>query len=496
MAAATVSGFTQIRQGYEGWLEGHADRLSITGYDLADASSVMVGPLAGAIVSATATEVLVDVDIPHGFTPGPLAVTVSGPTWSVTSPNPITITQVIIGPSAPPGGRGTHQSPAALCEPIIAYARAGDLLDLLAGMHMCNGAVPLPEVGIEIRGAGIGSTIIAPGFLGFLIGNEGQSMLPTRLHDLTALSPGGPVIQIEKGNMPIGPLVVERLAVEGGTSGAVSLQQYGPSGTGVQSVVQIDELSYDGAGTAIDLEYAMGSISHTTIQGCEIGIHHRQSMGTVAVSTTAIDDCVTGLVLGELNVPWYEPEPGLTMQTSHIHAGTGVLIRRGEVSLAGIEVTASGHDGIWMAHGRLMLTAGTQVMSAHTAVDVSAFSDQYVALSATDAALVGGSVGLDYSTSEATSLFLRNTLVQGGDLGLRLGTYTSSTVDLGTAATPGGNALVGGMFAYTLISDYFGTYYAVGTTLNGTSYAGQVLTGPSSFPPDYNILATLIETQF
>ena len=496
MSTATIGGFTQIRHGYEGGLEGFADRLSIDGIELADASSVMLGPLTGTIVSATGTQVLADVDIPHGFAPGPLAVTVSGPTWSVTSPNPITITRIVVGPGASPGGRGTDQSPAALCEPLVAYARAGALLDLLAGTHMCNSAVPLPEVGIEIRGAGIGSTVIAPGFLGFIVGNEGVSMLPTRLHDLTVLAPGGPVIELQKGTMPIGPLIVERLQVEGGTAGAVSLQQYGPSGSGVESMVQIDDLSYAGAGTAIDLEYAMGSIAHTTIQGCEIGIHHRQGTGSVAVSTTAIDDCATGIVIGELDVPWFEPEPGLTMQTSHIHAGSGVLVRRGDVSLEGIEVTASGHDGLWLAHGSLTLTAGTQVMSAHTAVTVAASSDQYVALSATDADLVGDRIGLDYASSEATALFLRNTLVQGGDLGLRLHTYTSSTIDLGMATMPGGNALVGGMFAYTLISDYFGTYHAVGTTLNGTSYAGQLLTGPASSPPDYDIQAPLIGTQF
>jgi hypothetical protein len=312
-SVATIAGFTQIRHGYESWLEGFADRLVLTGSGLAGVTEILVGPLPAIIVSATATQVLVDVDIPHGFPARPLEVTASGPGWLATSPDPITVTRVVVAPGAPLGGRGTHQSPAALCEP-------------------------------------------------------GQ--------------------------------------------------------------------------------------------------------------------------------PWWESTPALAVEGSQIHAVVGASLPRGDLGLAGSSVTGTGLFGIYLADGSLSLSAGTQVSSPHTAVHVSGLGDQYVSMSATGASLVGGQVGLDFSSSESTSLELRGTLAQGGNFGLRIHTYNASLVDLGTAASPGENQLIGSVFAYSVGSDYFGTYQAVGTTLNGSSYAGQTISGPTSQPPDYDISSFEIATQF
>jgi len=306
------------------------------------------------------------------------------------------------------------------------------------------------------------------------------------------------VLALYRFDGPPSPLLVDRVTVSGGTGGAVAIYDVTADGGlfSASNPVQIHHLSYDAAGTAIYLEFASGAISNATIQGCATGIDHHDGAGSVAVSGSTISGCTTGVSLGQSGLPWWESTPALSVQGSQIHAVVGASLPRGDLALAGTSVTGTGLFGIYLADGSLSLSAGTQVSSPHTAVHVSGLGDQYVSMSATGASLVGGQVGLDFSSSEPTSLALRGTLVQGGNFGLRIHTYNASLVDLGTAASPGDNQLIGSVFAYSVGSDYFGTYQAVGTTLNGSSYAGQTISGPTSLPPDYDISSFEIATQF
>ncbi len=115
-----------------------------------------------------------------------------------------------------------------------------------------------------------------------------------------------------------------------------------------------------------------------------------------------------------------------------------------------------------------------------------------------DAQIQGGAVGIGFSGSALT---VRRTTVSGqDDAAVRL-TGADASVDLGTAMSTGSNALsVTSGFALddarTAPSMTSGTIRAVGTTLNGNSYTGQLITGPATLSPDYRISSANAAIQF
>lgn len=151
---------------------------------------------------------------------------------------------------------------------------------------------------------------------------------------------------------------------------------------------------------------------------------------------------------------------------------------------------------------------GLYVAAASTTVERYTFTGRPGALAALylvagqtqvrDARIEGSALGIELLGG---SLSLRRSVVRGeSDAALRL-SAAAAAVDLGTAVSPGGNALSVGSGvalddARAAPSPAQGTISAVGTTLNGTSYAGQRIPGPATHLPDYCLRSSDAALQF
>jgi hypothetical protein len=492
-AVATVDGYSEVRQGSSAFFGlDFTAHLVVTGTFLADVDNVMVGPLSCAITSTAASEVRCDLDVPHGYPPGPLTVTVHSPSnGTATSPNPITITFVTAGPDAAPGsGNGTRQSPFNLCDigsvMFNSYTYSGDTIDVLPGTHTCTGFVGVDN-GVDIRGAGVGVTIVGPGFQGFDGGYAivGDPNGVTHVTGISFVDPAGPAVRLDDccGGNP--GLVVDGIAVTGGTAGAilVAYQQIPPP----LHAIDIKNVSYDGAGIALDLPSSQGQLSNITAKNCDTAIHG-EWQGTIGIDHLTVDSCARGILLtqGPQQAPSDPARAAINVDIADIHAQeVGARIERGHLGIGNATIVSNGPDGILLLDGTLSLT-GSQLAANDTALDVTSFGDTSANVSLDGDMLAGGRVGIEFaSTGDAGRLVVRNSRVQGGDNGLiwDMGTLNNS-IDIG-----GGNDLIGGVFAYVDGYDHpFTTVNAVGTTLNGHSYAGQLLVGPAQLAPDYNII--------
>ncbi|MCW5803948.1 MAG: hypothetical protein KIT31_16355 [Deltaproteobacteria bacterium] len=494
-AVATDDGFTEVRQG------ATTEHLVISGSLLADVAQVMVGSLPCAITATTAAMVQCDLDVPHGHAPGALSVMVTSPTLGVAvAPNPITITFVTVAPNAAPGGRGTHQSPLSLCEigsiDFGGQTFTGDTVDLLAGTHTC--AMPIGLTwGVDIRGAGVGTTLIAPGFGGFSIGFSfiGDPNATTHVTGLSVDTPAGTVVQLDTccGGNP--GLVVDELSVTGGASSAVAVAfDFDAGGPPVSHRVEIEHLTYDAAGRAIDVPSSHGTIQNTTIKHCATGIR-LEYRGAFDITGLTIEDCTTGVVLERPDAQsiFDSTHPVVTFASSQIRAGVGIWIDSGDVA-GTVAITATGLYGAVLTNGRLLVT-GSQITATDTAVMTSSIDgDSRVSVEIDQCVLVGGRVGIEYASPDGGALHMHGTRAEGGAFGLIVGnTHFTSSIEIS------GNQLIGAVFAYRDEWDQampFGIIQAFGTTLNGNSYAGQTIVGPTQLAPDYQIIHTGATTRF
>jgi hypothetical protein len=500
-SVATADGFTEVRQGSSNFFGvDFTAHLVIAGMLLDDVDLVMVGTLACPITSVTSSEVRCDLDVPHGYPPGSLTVVVHSPTLgSTTAPNPITITFITAGPDALPGGHGTRQSPFNLCEigSVLfgSYAYVGDTIDLLSGTHHVSCGVGLDN-GTDVRGAGAGVTILA-GFGGFDAGyaDAGDPNATMHASGFSVLDPSGPVIQLDHGPGNYPGLVVDGVAVLGGTSPAVRVSYDGQPALGAHHV-EIRNLSYDGGGDAIDVPNSGGTMANLTIQNCGVGIH-TEYQGTFDVDHLTIDGCAVGIraTRPDAQSIFDSASPTMTVTTAQIRAIEGVRIDTGLVAATDTSIVASGPYGVTVTNGRLALSA-SQVTADDTAI-VTFFStgDANLSVQLDASIVVGGRVGIDYDTPDYGTLRMRNSRAQGGDYGVIVENgFFQMTIDLA-----GGNDLVGGLFAYYDDWDHpapFGIIDAVGTTLNGRSYAGQMIVGPVELAPDYKVVHLDATTQF
>ena len=163
------------------------------------------------------------------------------------------------------------------------------------------------------------------------------------------------------------------------------------------------------------------------------------------------------------------------------------------------DLQSTGSYGIQLSKGWISLIGGTTVVGPVGGLAAYAGPDQVIRLETDGAELTGGTFGILFQAADYGHIILRNTRAEGGSYGLDLSQYEEqATVDLGTAASPGNNQLVGGVFAYFEHGTpaWPAPYSAIGTTLNGTSYAGQLLVGPATLSPDYDIVNAGSSIQF
>jgi hypothetical protein len=500
-AVATDDGFTEVRQGMVIDSVAGQAHIVITGTLLGDVDTVSVGPLPATITSVTATEVRADLEVPHGFAPGPQIVTVSSPTFGTSeAPNPVTTTYFTIGPNAAPGGHGTHQSPMTLCDVAAidnpAYITfSGDTVDLLSGTHTSwCGPVFLPY-GVDVRGAGTVLTVLGAGFPGFELGSTllyGNPTTTSHIGGFTAVEPAGTVVAVDTFIAEQTPgLVVDALAITGSTTTGVAV-----TGNASPKSAMISNLSYTGTGDAIHLESTIGSVTQSAIHCGGTGIE-LVYQGALDVGDATIEDCAIGLGLsaGVLSSPFDPNRPTMTVHATQIHATTGAKQDRGTLTMTNVDIVATGPNGISQSDGRIQMTNGS-VHADDTALSVFTTStggfDHASVVEATGVDFIGGRVGIEYANSgDPGHLAIDHCRAQGGDFGL-----VWDNGDPQTSISIGNNDLVGGVFAYHDAFDHFGTVNAVGTTLNGRSYAGSLIVGPAELAPDYKVDFAGAGTQF
>ena len=482
----TADGFTQVRQ-------GSSAVLVIRGSGLGEITAVIVGELPVTIVSVAPDEVRAELIVPHGTLPGPRDVTVSGPGGSVRRDGAIETTVYVVSGSALPGGRGTFQSPLIVCDAETVTATTGDTISLLAGEHACDAPAPIVLFnGVTIAGAGRGATLVRgvtqsfPGFSFF-----GDSVgVPTVLRGFTVVAPSpmqSTVFLLE------GPatLAIEDLGFEGPgfrLSGSVAATvdglhvECGGVGVGLETedsgIVAVTNSSFAGCSTGVALAGGPSSVTSSTFERCSVGIEgfrDRNFQGDLTVTSCELTDNATGIeVLG--GVARVSDTLISDVEVTPEAMQTGILVIGASLDLSGGEIV--GHDGTGVA--------------IFASVEGPTF-----AVSITNGLIIGGQIGVHADGRDnPNSLVMRDSVVRDQTFAsvLIFVEWFTVTLDLGNGGGPGGNELsvVSGIALRDIREDpdeFNGVIDATGMTLNGRSYAGQLIQGPASVPPDYEMLA-------
>lgn len=191
-----------------------------------------------------------------------------------------------------------------------------------------------------------------------------------------------------------------------------------------------------------------------------------------AANTTTIRKLTFALPRGDSSVTFSNPQ--------------GQLVVEDVVDAGGFLVVAAQSSSFTRhsATGRAVSEAAIRIVSGQAQV--------------IDALIQGGAVGIGFGGSALT---VRRSTVSGQDEAAVRLTGADASVDLGTAMDPGGNALsvISGFAlddARIAPSMTSGTIRAVGTTLNGNGYAGQLITGPATLAPDYRLGSANAAIQF
>jgi hypothetical protein len=481
---ARADGGREVRQGTQA-------TLVITGADLAAATAVTVGPFSAPITSATDSELRVTLAVPHGFAPASLAVTVTTPDGATTLAAAIDTTYVVIAAGAG-AGRGTHESPLGLCDDGVATAAAGDRLALLAGEHVCARRLELPG-GLEIVGAGADVTYLASGFGGFFVWDSADQQ-STTVAALTARG-GAALVTAEEA----GGVVLRDVTIEGGSGAAVvvfEIDEYPQD-----RPVTIDGLRYRGTGTALVLDYATARVTGSALGGAR-GIFIRE--GSLEVRASTITSTGTGIAGGRPPEFFFDLPVDVRVIASQIAGSTtGIDIENGEVSVEAAEISAG--TAIRLRNGIAEVSGGSRLIATSTAIDATNACDWQwdgnVYVDIDGATLEAGGTGLRHWSCSSGRATIRRATIRGDAVAAVSLGDAASRYDLGTEDDAGDNALAT-TDGFALLDTRSFTLApnasilggpdvevidAVGTTLNGRSYAGQRIEGRAELRPDYRI---------
>jgi hypothetical protein len=462
---ARADGGREVRQGTQA-------TLVITGADLAAATAVTLA-------------------VPHGFAPATLAVTVTTPDGATTLAAAIDTTYVVIAAGAG-AGRGTHESPLGLCDDGVATAAAGDRLALLAGEHVCPRRLELPG-GLAIVGAGADATYLASGFGGFFVWDSTDEQ-STTIAALTARG-GAALVTAEEA----GGVVVRDVTIEGGSGPAVvvfELDEYPQT-----RPVMVDGLRYRGTGTALVLDHASAHVTGSALGGAG-GIAIREGLLEVRAST--ITSTGTGIAGGRPPEFFFDLPVDVRVIASQIAGSTtGIDIENGEVSVDASDISAT--TAIRLRNGIAEVSGGSRLVATSTAIDATNACDWQwdgnVYVDIDGATLEAGGTGLRHWSCSSGRATIRRATIRGDAVAAVSLGDAASRYDLGTEDDAGDNALATtdgfallDTRSFTLApnASILGgpdveVIEAVGTTLNGRSYAGQRIEGRAELRPDYRI---------
>jgi hypothetical protein len=462
-SVTTDDGFTQVRQ-------SAPVSLVIRGKRLGKTTSVTVGPFSTTLDSVSAREVRVSTFT--GSTPlGPLDVTVTSANGSVTAPGAIELTPFVVSPTAVTG-HGTFQSPMNLCDPELEFTISGSVVLLLAGTHRCGRSIIIFDG--TILGDPDHATVVTgtdEGGFGILAGNNFSTMA---IHDLTFAPP-----LAEWSIQFAGNLDVERVVDAGGISG------------GNNSLLRLDQYTYEGEGTALALRGAQ--ITRTAIRHCGSGrAIELSSSGGASIDGVLDEDCDIG-VSAQGPGPFGNISVGIT-DSQFIANRVGIVANRASTTvrdtvIRGDASVRPGQVGVNAGSGSTSL-ANVEITGVDVGLTVShSSSDGHDALvNANGLEIVGGVIGISFPGID-NQLTVRNSIIRDQTQASLAVSNVDGRTDLGDAFSPGNNQLsVISGFAIddSRFTETFGRFIrAVGTTLNGVSFASQTIAGPAELAPFY-----------
>jgi hypothetical protein len=465
-SVATDDGFTQVRQ-------SATAALVIRGKKLGKTTSVTVGPFSTTLDSVTARTLRVTVFT--GPTPlGPLDVTVTSPSGSITAPGAIELTPFVVSPTAVTG-HGTFQSPINLCAPELEFTGPADVVQLLAGTHRCGH--PIFVGAGTVQGDPEHATVLTgtdEGGFGMFAGGFAPT---TAIRDLTFAPP-----LAEWSIVFSGELDVQRVVDAGGILGDDN------------SFVTLDQYTYEGEGTALNLRGAQ--ITQTTIRHCGPGgaieLSPSSSGGAGAsIDGVLVEDCdvgvsAQGVPFGDIGVEITNSQ-FIAIRTAVVanHASTTIrdTVIRGDASVRAPQ------SGVGLGSG-LSFLSNVEITGMNGGLGIfHGSSDNHEALvHASGLEIVGGLVGISIGGID-NQLTVRNSIVRDQTVASLLVSNVDGVTNFGTASDPGNNQL--SVISGFAIDDFRFTessgrnIRAVGTTLNGVSFAGQTISGPAELAPFY-----------
>ncbi|MBK7538535.1 MAG: hypothetical protein IPI49_24835 [Myxococcales bacterium] len=458
--------------------QGGAGTLSVSGEHLAQIKSVRVGSRDVFVANATNNLLRIPYAAPHGEALGPLRLVLTHPRGQLGVTTPLQITPIVVSQSGTDTGLGTFASPLRLCrDDWSTLARLGDTIQLLAGNYPCEQRLVLRR-GVIVKGEGTTQTKL--GAIGRPFGPFSVGYGPhgtTQFLQLSFLSSASDGAILSASSVDLSLRDIDFL----------SLSAFGlrlDRGVGRASLERVRYL--DGKASAI---YSNGDIQ---IDGRQVTIQSTISEGVtlragrLILRDSAITAFRTAIEIGALTEGGPLPHH-LLLERSTLSAYHGVRSYHANVEvfdseLVGIGQPAGGY-GIDLVDGSATV-ARTRIRGFMSGLSRSYWSPDHsgnVDLDQADVAAAGW--GVVFGSDRTGALRIRRSMISGGSAALRLwGSFAS--VDLGTAAETGANALSSSPTGHALLDDRGAVgapIDAMGTTLNGNSYSGE-LRGPSSTP--------------
>lgn len=471
----------------EGALDGHLRQggtgtIAVSGEHLAQIQSVRVGSRDLFTANATNNLLRIPYAVPHGEALGPLRLVLTHPTGQLDVVTPLQITPIVVSPSGTDAGHGTFSSPLRLCRnDWLTMARLGDTIQLLAGAYPCEQSLALPR-GVIVKGAGSTMTKLgaagrpfgpfSTGFghhgttqfaqLGFLASALDGAIRSTSSVDLsltdvdfTALSTPGLVL-----NAGAGRVLLERVRYLNGNATAIYSN---------------DDIHIDGRQVTIESNRSDG----VTLRA-----------GRLTLRNSAITAQRAAIEIGALSDTSLRPRH-LVLEQSTLSGYDGVRSYHAKIEVFDSQIVSNsqpnGNSGIELVSGSATV-ARTGIRGFLSGIRRSSWDDTApvtVDLDQAEVAAVGWGVHVEVPDDSRVrrTLRIRRSTISGGSNALGVtGSFTS--IDLGTTAEPGANALNSSPTGHALMdsrSAVGSPIDATGTTLNGNSYSGE-LRGPRSSP--------------
>lgn len=491
-SVATADGYTEIRQ-------GDSAELVIRGRGLGRVDTVTLDSFNGAIeaevLRAGDKEVRARIEVPHGQF-GLQTITLSGPNGSASAVDALRFTEYIVAADAGTGGKGTHQSPLALCDPAVQTAVGGDIVVLLAGEHRCDAVLDLRAGGQYIYGQGPGVTVVrgdTSSFGGFLLGAG------TSLQDFTIIAPdpaaGAAIISRGTDNFlntsgleVVGSGVVLEAAASSFVSGQFRSTRIAGAPVAIAAsglaVVDFREGSIADCTTGVDIASGTLVVIDSTVERCDVGLHVRRTpAGGMPVRSVIAENRLLDLRVGaHVEDGDFTLAGGIVAddETTPKESERGVLVENGQVSVTFTTITGQSIAGVEAA-----------VRGGSAGGELRAMIGEII--------IEGGQYGVLLRGPSEPGSFI----VQGSAV---LRDQTVASVSVGIA----------GPFTVGLSSDCCGTELSIasgfaledvrtepGVTiaadppirLNGATFSGLV-TGPAELPPYYRIATEAGAIQF